>query len=49
VDYTVRPNVGIRLGQFDFEQVHFDLQNFGAGSMPAQENWKYSAAILLRF
>jgi opacity protein-like surface antigen len=49
VDYTLRPNVGIRLGQFDFEQVHFDLQSFRMGPLPAQENWKYSAAILLRF
>jgi len=49
VDYTVRPNVGIRLGQFDFEQVSFGLQDFGKGAVPAQNNWKYSAAILLRF
>ena len=49
VDYTVRPNVGIRLGQFDFEQVSFGLQDFGEGAVPAQNNWKYSAALLLRF
>jgi opacity protein-like surface antigen len=49
VDYTIRPNVGIRLGQFDFEQVGFGLQDFGKGAAPAQNNWKYSAAILLRF
>jgi opacity protein-like surface antigen len=49
VDYTVRPNVGIRLGQFDFEQVSFGLEDFGRGPMPAQNGWKYSAAILLRF
>ncbi len=49
VDYTVRPNVGLRLAQFDFEQVNFGLQGFGKGSMPAQNDWKYSAAILLRF
>jgi len=49
VDYTVRPNVGIRLGQFDFEQVSFGLEGFGRGPQPAQNDWKYSAAILLRF
>jgi opacity protein-like surface antigen len=49
VDYTVRPNVGIRLGQFDFEQVSFGLEDFGRGPLPAQNDWKYSAAILLRF
>jgi opacity protein-like surface antigen len=49
LDYTVRPNVGIRLAEFDFEQVSFDLRGFGNGPVPAQNNWKYSAAILLRF
>lgn len=49
LDYTVMPNVGVRLGQFDFEQVSFGLQGFGKGPVPAQNNWKYSAAILLRF
>jgi hypothetical protein len=49
VDYTVMPHVGIRLGQVDFEQVRFGLQGFGKGLAPAQNNWKYSAAILLRF
>jgi hypothetical protein len=49
IDYTVRPNVGIRVAEFDFEQVNFGLQRLGRGPMPAQNNWKYSAAILLRF
>lgn len=49
LDYTVRANVGIRLAQFDFEQVHFGLQGFGRGAVPAQNDWKYSAALLLRF
>jgi opacity protein-like surface antigen len=49
VDYAVRPNVGIRIGEFDFEQVTFGLQDFGKAAVPAQNNWKYSAAILLRF
>jgi hypothetical protein len=49
IDYTVRPNVGIRVAEFDFEQVNFGLQHLGKGPMPAQNNWKYSAAILLRF
>lgn len=49
LDYTVRPKVGIRLAEFDFEQVNFGLQGFGKGSMPAQNNWKYSAAFLLHF
>jgi opacity protein-like surface antigen len=49
LDYTIRPNVGIRFGQIDFEQVHFNLEDFGRGSIPAQNDWKYSAAVLLRF
>jgi len=49
VDYTLTKNVAIRLGQIGFEQVNFGLQDFGRGAAPAQNNWKYSAAILLRF
>jgi len=49
LDYTITKNVAIRLGQVDFEQVNFGLQDFGRGAAPAQNNWKYSAAVLLRF
>jgi opacity protein-like surface antigen len=49
VDYTVRPNVAVRLLQFEFEEVNFDLRGFGTGPLPVQHNWKYSAALLLRF
>ena len=49
LDYTVKPNVGIRVAQLDFEQVTFGLQGFGKGLAPTQNNWKYSASLLLRF
>jgi hypothetical protein len=49
VDYTIRPNVAIRLLQVELEQVNFDLRGFGTGPLPVQHNWKYSGALLLRF
>ncbi len=49
VDYTVVPHVAVRLGQIDFEQVRFGLQDFQSGAQPAQNNFKYSAGILFRF
>jgi len=49
VDYTVTPHVAVRLGQLDYEQVHFGLQAFGNGAAAAQNNFKYSAGILFRF
>jgi opacity protein-like surface antigen len=49
VDYNIRPQVGIRLLQIDYEQLNFSLEGFGRGAMPHQASWKYSAAILLRF
>jgi len=49
VDYAISPKVALRLVQFDYEQVNFDLTGFGRGPVPPQNNWKFSAAVLLHF
>jgi len=49
VDYTFKPQVGIRVVQIDYEQVSFSLEGFGRGPVPEQSSWKFSAAVLLHF
>lgn len=50
VDLTVTRHIGVRLGQFDYEQTRFRLQVLTEGPAVApQDNWKYSAGILFRF
>lgn len=51
LDATVTKHFAVRLLQFEYEQTRFGLQSqFGLSApLPNQDNWKYSAAILLRF
>jgi opacity protein-like surface antigen len=50
VDWTVTKHLAVRLGQFDYEQTRFGLQVLTQGpAVPTQDNWKYSAGILIRF